>query len=64
MNIKDICKNFEKDGFVVLPKFLEKTKIKIIFSQLNDLINIPLDSINSNLKKNSTLDKKYLFLVF
>ena len=63
MNIKDICKNFEKDGFVVLPKFLEKSKIKIIFSQLNDLINISLDSINPNLKKNLTLDEKYLFLL-
>ena len=63
MNIKNICKKFEKDGFVILPKFLEKSKIKIIFSQLNDLINISLDSINPNLKKNLTLDEKYLFLL-
>ena len=62
MNIKNICKKFEKDGFVILPKFLEKSKIKIIFSQLNDLINISLDSIDPNLKKNLTLDEKYLFL--
>ena len=25
MNIKNICKNFKKNGFVVLPKFLSKS---------------------------------------
>ncbi len=62
MNIKNICKNFEKNGFVVIPKFLSKSKIKIIFAQLNELINIPINSINPGLKKKLTLDEKYLFL--
>ena len=62
MHIKNICKNFEKDGFVVVPKFLDKSKIKKIFSQLNELINVPINSIDPNLKKKLTLDEKYLFL--
>ena len=62
MNIKNICRNFEKDGFVVLPKFLNKSKIKKIFSQLNELINVSIDSINPRLKKKLTLDEKYLVL--
>ena len=62
MNIENICKNFKKDGFVILPKFLSKTQIKIIFSQLNELINVSLDSIDPTLKKKLTLDEKYLFL--
>ena len=62
MNIENICKNFEKDGFVVLSKFLNKAKIKIIFSQLNELINISLDAVNPNPKKKLTLDEKYIFL--
>ena len=62
MHIKNICKNFEKDGFVVVPKFLDKSKIKKIFSQLNELINVSINSIDPNLKKKLTLDEKYLFL--
>ena len=62
MNIKNICKNFEKDGFVVLPKFLSKSQIKKIFSQLNQLIDVSLDSIDTSLKKKLTLDEKYLYL--
>jgi len=62
MNIKNICKNFEKNGFAVLPKFLSKSQIKKIFSQLNHLIDIPLDSIDTSLKKKLTLDEKYLYL--
>jgi len=62
MNIKNICKNFEKNGFVVIPKFLSKAKIKVIFSQLNELIDIPINSINPSLKKKLTLDEKYLYL--
>ena len=46
MNIKNICKNFKKNGFVVIPKFLSKAEIKIIFSQLNELIDVPIKSIN------------------
>ncbi len=62
MNLKNICKNFERDGYAVLPKFLEKSKIKNIFNQLNDLINIPVQTINPNTNKNLTLDEKYLYL--
>jgi ectoine hydroxylase-related dioxygenase (phytanoyl-CoA dioxygenase family) len=62
MNIKNICKNFKKNGFVVIPKFLSKAEIKIIFSQLNELIDVPIKSIKPSLKKKLTLDKKYLFL--
>ena len=62
MHIKNICKNFEQDGFVVVPKFLDKSKIKKIFSQLNELINVPINSIDPSLKKKLTLDEKYLFL--
>ena len=61
MHIKNICKNFEKDGFVVVPKFLDKSRIKEIFSQLNELINVPINSIDPSLKKKLTLDEKYLF---
>ncbi len=62
MNIKNICKNFEEDGFVILRNFLKKSEIKTIFFQLNELINIPLDTINPNFKNNLTLNEKYLFL--
>ena len=62
MNLKNICKNFERDGYAVLPKFLSKPQIRLIFSQLNELINIPIDTINPNLKKKLSLDEKYLFL--
>ena len=62
MNIKNICKNFKKNGFVVLPKFLSKSQIEKIFSQLNQLIDVSLDSIDTSLKKKLTLDEKYLYL--
>ena len=38
MNTKDICKNFKKNGFVVLRNFLSKSELKKIFFQLNQLI--------------------------
>ena len=62
MHIKNICKNFEEDGFVVIRKLLTKTQIKKIFSQLNELINVPIGSINSQLKKKLSLNEKYLYL--
>tara|TARA_B100000686_G_C16787026_1_gene975921 strand:- start:288 stop:1082 length:795 start_codon:yes stop_codon:yes gene_type:complete len=62
MDIKNICKNFEKNGFAVVPKFLAKSKIKKIFYQLNELINVPINSVNPKLVKKLTLDEKYLFL--
>ena len=62
MNTKDICKNFKKNGFVVLPNFLSKTQLKKIFFQLNQLIDVPLESINTSSKRNLTLDEKYLLL--
>ena len=54
MNLKSVCKNFERDGYAVLPKFLSKPQIKLIFSQLNELINIPINAISPNLKKKLT----------
>ena len=62
MNTKDICKNFKKNGFVVLRNFLSKPQLKKIFFQLNQLIDVPLESINTSSKKNLTLDEKYLLL--
>ena len=62
MNTKNICKNFEKNGFVVLPNFLSKSQVKNVFFQLNQLIDIPLKSINTSQKKKLTLDEKYLLL--
>ncbi len=62
MNTKTICKNFEKNGFVVLPNFLSKTQIKKIFFQLNQLIDVSLDTIDPSLKTKLNLDEKYLFL--
>ena len=62
MNTKNICKNFEKNGFVVLPNFLSKSQVKNVFFQINQLIDIPLKSINTSQKKKLTLDEKYLLL--
>ena len=62
MILKNICKKFERDGYAVLPKFLDKSKIKNIFSQLNDLINVPIQTINPSAKNSLTLDEKYLYL--
>ena len=62
MNTKTICKNFEKYGFVVLRNFLSKTQIKKIFFQLNQLIDVSLDTIDPSLKTKLNLDEKYLFL--
>jgi len=62
MNTKNICKNFKKNGFVVLRDFISKPQLKKIFFQLNQLIDIPLGSINTSQKKGLTLDEKYLLL--
>ncbi len=62
MNIKNICKNFNKNGYVVIPNFLSKSQVRKIFFQLNQLINVPLDSIDTSLKKKMNLDEKYLYL--
>ena len=62
MNTKDITKNFKKNGFVVLRNFLSKPQLKKIFFQLNQLIDVPLESINTPSKKKLTLDEKYLLL--
>lgn len=62
MNTKNICKNFKKNGFVVLRDFISKPQLKKIFFQLNQLIDIPLGSINTSPKKGLTLDEKYLLL--
>tara|TARA_Y100000590_G_scaffold13002_1_gene15799 strand:- start:4032 stop:4826 length:795 start_codon:yes stop_codon:yes gene_type:complete len=62
MHIKDISKKFKKDGFVVIPNFLDKSKLNKIFSQLNELIDVPINSINTKIRRKLTLDEKYLFL--
>ena len=66
---KGLTKNFitksgysKKDGFVVIPNFLDKSKLNKIFSQLNELIDVPINSINTKIRRKLTLDEKYLFL--
>ena len=39
MNKKELLKNFNKNGYIIIPKFLEKKNIRKIFFQLNELIN-------------------------
>tara|TARA_Y100000590_G_C15704059_1_gene1007903 strand:- start:68 stop:862 length:795 start_codon:yes stop_codon:yes gene_type:complete len=62
MNIKNICKNFEKNGFVVVKNFLKKSEIKKVFTQLNDLINVPISTIDPSLTDKLSLDEKYILL--
>jgi len=62
MKVKNICKSFEKDGFVLVKNLLKKTEIKRVFSQLNDLINVPTSTIDPSLTKKLTLDEKYVLL--
>ena len=62
MNKKELLKNFNKNGYIIIPKFLEKKNIRKIFFQLNELINVPLSISVKNYNKKINLDEKYLML--
>ena len=62
METKKILKKFNRDGYVIIPKFLNKKNIKKIFLQLNELINVPLNGNFKNNYSQKNLDDKYLLL--
>ncbi len=57
-----ISKEFDKKGFVIVKNLLSKSEIKLIYSQLNSVINTIIKSHKFNISKNKNLDYKYLFL--
>jgi ectoine hydroxylase-related dioxygenase (phytanoyl-CoA dioxygenase family) len=62
MKIKKILQKFNEDGFVIIPKFLNKANIKEIFFQLNELIDVPINNTFKNNETKKNLDEKYLLL--
>lgn len=61
MNNQSIINKFNKNGYVILPKFLSGKDIKNIYFQLEQLINISLEKYPRK-SKIKTLDEKYIYL--
>lgn len=62
MNTKKILQKFNQNGYVIIPKFLDKANIKEIFFQLNQLIDVPIKNSFKNNNTKKSLDEKYLLL--
>jgi len=60
LNKKDINK-FHRDGFIIIKNFLTKKEIKKIFTQMDEMINIPISILSK--KKFKNFDEKYLYLL-
>ena len=58
-NIKDL----NKDGFTVIKNFIKKKNIKDIFNQLDEILTFILKKNKIYVKKNATLDEKYLLII-
>jgi len=63
MSKKNLAKNFEKSGYLIIKNFLSKKEMDHIFSQLENLIDVSLEALNLNVKKIKSLDEKYLLLL-
>ncbi len=63
MSERKILKDFKENGYIIIRNFLSKKEISLIFSQLEDLIDISLRSMKFNPKSFKSLDEKYLMLL-
>lgn len=63
MKNKQLLDSFNKNGYLILRNFLSNKEIQNIFSQLEDLIDISLNSLNLEKVKFKNLDEKYLTLL-
>ena len=58
MKNKQLLDSFNKNGYLILRNFLSNKEIQNIFSQLEDLIDISLNSLNLEKVKFKNLDEK------
>lgn len=63
MKNKQLLDRFNKDGYLIIKNFLSNKEILSIFSQLEDLIDISLNSLKLKKDKFASFDEKYLTLL-
>ena len=61
MNNKNL-NEFDKKGFVIVKNLFSKSEIKLIYSQLEQMIDAIIDYNRLPINKKITLDHKYLLL--
>ena len=55
-------KELNTKGFTIFRNLISKSEIKLIYSQLESMIDTSIDNNKASIKKKSTFDKKYLKL--
>ena len=61
---KNLVKKFEENGYVIIPKFLQNREINQIFTELHNVINVCLESVDLGKYIDSKdLSKKYEILL-
>ncbi len=59
---KHKIKDFNENGYIIVKNFVKKKQIKLIYNQLNDIINHILSLNKIKFSRNLSLEAKYLIL--